>query len=60
MAHEGDGRPTQGMREVYGELKKGLDALAAQWKAILDEDVPALNARARELAPEFVVVPAKR
>jgi hypothetical protein len=59
-AHDGDGRPTQGMREVYAELKKELDALAAEWKAILETDVPALNARARELAPDFVVPPGSR
>ena len=59
-AHDGDGRPTQGMREVYAELKKELDTLAAEWKAILETDVPALNAKARELAPDFVVPPASR
>ena len=59
-AHDGDGRPTQGMREVYGELKKELDALGAEWKAILETDVPALNAKARELAPDFVVVPFRQ
>jgi hypothetical protein len=48
------------MREVYAQLKKELDARAAEWEAVLDGDVAALNARARELAPEFVVVPAKR
>ena len=59
-AHDGDGPPTQGMREVYAGLRKELDALAAEWKAILETDVPALNARARELAPDLVVVPAKK
>jgi photosystem II stability/assembly factor-like uncharacterized protein len=59
-AHDGDGSPTQGMREVYAGLRKELDALAAEWKAILETDVPALNARARELAPDLVVVPAKK
>jgi hypothetical protein len=58
-AHEGDGPPTQGMREVYAELKKQLDALSGEWRAILDADVPALNAKARDLAPDFVVLPAK-
>jgi hypothetical protein len=48
------------MREVYAGLRKELDALAAEWKAILETDVPALNARARELAPDLVVVPAKK
>jgi hypothetical protein len=58
-AHDGDGRPTQGMRDVHAELRKELDALAAEWKAILEIDVPALNAKARDLAPDFVVTPAK-
>jgi hypothetical protein len=58
-AHDGDGRPTQGMREVHAELEKELDTLAAEWKAILETDVPALNAKARELAPDFVVLPGK-
>jgi len=59
-AHDGDGRPTQGMRDVYAELKKELDVRAAEWSAILETDVPALNAKARELAPDFVVPPASR
>ncbi|HSD65119.1 MAG TPA: glycosyl hydrolase, partial [Vicinamibacteria bacterium] len=58
-AHDADGRPTQGMREVHAELKRELDALAAEWKAVLETDVPALNAKARELAPDLVVLPAK-
>lgn len=59
-AHDGDGRPTQGMREVHAELRKELDALAAGWRAIVETDVPALNAKARELAPGFVLPPAGR
>jgi hypothetical protein len=59
-AHDGDGRPTQGMRAVYAELKRELDALSAEWKAILETDVPALNAKARELAPDLVVLPSKK
>ena len=57
---DGDGRPTQGMRDVYAELKKEIDALSAEWKAILETDVPAFNAKARELAPDFVVLPGKK
>ena len=45
---------------MYAELKKELEARSAEWKAILETDVPALNARARELAPDFVVVPGKK
>ena len=59
-AHDGDGRPTQGMRDVYAVLKGELDTLEAEWKAILETDVPALNAKARDLAPDFVVLPATR
>ena len=59
-AHDGDGRPTQGMRAVSAELRQELDALAAEWKAILETDVPALNAKARALAPDLVVLPAKK
>ncbi len=57
--HDGDGGPTQGMRDVYVELKRELDALSGEWKAILETDVPALNAKARVLAPDFVTVPAR-
>jgi hypothetical protein len=59
-ARAGDGKPTQGMREVHAELRKELDALCAEWKAILETDVPAFNAKARELAPDFVILPEKK
>ena len=58
-AADGDGRPTQGMRDVYAVLKAELDALEAEWKALLATDVPALNAKARQLAPDFVVAPGR-
>jgi hypothetical protein len=58
-SHETDAKPTQGMREVYAELKQELDADAAEWKAIVETDVAALNAKAREVAPDFVVLPPK-
>jgi hypothetical protein len=55
-ASEGDGRPTQGMREVYAEERRELDTLLSEWNAIVDGDVADLNRKARELAPDFVVV----
>jgi photosystem II stability/assembly factor-like uncharacterized protein len=58
-SHEGDGRPTRGMRDVHAELRKELDALSAEWTAVVQTELPALNASARELAPDFVVLPAK-
>jgi photosystem II stability/assembly factor-like uncharacterized protein len=57
---DGDGRPTQGMRGVDAELEKELEALSAEWTAILEHDVPAFNAKARELAPDFVLLPARK
>ena len=48
------------MREIYAELKKELDALEAEWKALLETDVTAFNTKARELAPDFVRTPASR
>jgi len=59
-ASEGDGLPTQGMREVYAELRRELDLLTAEWQAILETDLPALNRKARELAPDFVTLPEKK
>ena len=59
-SHEGDGRPTQGMRDVHAELKKELDTLLAEWTKIRDTDVPALNAKARQLAPDLVVLPQEK
>jgi hypothetical protein len=58
-ASEGDGRPTQGVREVYAELRRELDGLVAEWGAIVETDLPALNQKARELAPDFVTPPGK-
>jgi photosystem II stability/assembly factor-like uncharacterized protein len=56
-SHEGDGAPTEPMREISGLLEKELETLAAEWKAILETDLPELNAKARELDLDFVTVP---
>jgi photosystem II stability/assembly factor-like uncharacterized protein len=58
-SHEADGPPTQGMREVHAILKKELDSLASEWRTVLEKDLPALNAQARDLGAEFVVIPAE-
>jgi photosystem II stability/assembly factor-like uncharacterized protein len=55
-ASDGDGAPTQGMREVYASQRAELDALAADVKALVDKDVAALNASAAKLSLGFVVV----
>ena len=55
-AHEADGRPTQGMKEMAAEHRKELDQLTGEWKALVAGDVAALNLRARELNLGFVLV----
>jgi photosystem II stability/assembly factor-like uncharacterized protein len=56
---EGEGAPTRAMLELAAELRGKLDARVAEWKAIVETDLPALDAQARALAPDFVVVPGR-
>jgi photosystem II stability/assembly factor-like uncharacterized protein len=58
FAHEADGVPTQGMREVHAAYATELAAGEAAWKAILSE-VDALNQKAREAGVPHVVPPAE-
>ena len=53
-AHDGDGAPTAPVREIYGQVEKELGELAAEWTAILETDLQALNAKARSLDLDFV------
>jgi photosystem II stability/assembly factor-like uncharacterized protein len=53
-ASEGDGAPTQGMRDVYAEERRELDALLGEWQALVGSDVVELNKLAREV--DFVVL----
>jgi hypothetical protein len=45
------------MREVHAVLKRELERRAAEWQAIVESEIPALNARARELTVDFVLPP---
>jgi hypothetical protein len=56
-SHEGDGRPTQGARDLHAELRSELDRISAEWTRVRDADLPALDQKARELDLGFVVVP---
>jgi photosystem II stability/assembly factor-like uncharacterized protein len=56
-ATEGDGAPTQGMREVYAEEHRELESRLAEWKALVEGDLAALNHTARDEGAAFVVVP---
>jgi photosystem II stability/assembly factor-like uncharacterized protein len=59
-AEEGDGAPTQGMEEVRATLESELAALAAEWTGILDNDLPALDAKARGAGVGFIVAPGPK
>jgi photosystem II stability/assembly factor-like uncharacterized protein len=56
-AASGDGAPTQGSREVYADQKRELDALEKELRAVLAQDVAALNRQARELELSDIAVP---
>jgi hypothetical protein len=53
---EGDGAPTQGMREVFAGQQKELGDLEGELKALLDRDLDAIQLAARRLELPFVVV----
>lgn len=40
---EGDGLPTQGMKEMWAEHRAELDGLEREWKALVDGEIAALN-----------------
>jgi hypothetical protein len=55
---EGDGPPTQGMRQVYAELAAELGKLTSEFQALTAGDLATLNAKAKELDLPVVIVPA--
>jgi hypothetical protein len=56
FVNEGDGVPTQGMREVFALQQKELEGLEAELKAAFDKDLAAIELAARRLELPFVVV----
>ena len=46
---EADGRPTQGMRDVFQGQKQELDTLESEFRGLVANDLAALNRTAREL-----------
>jgi hypothetical protein len=57
FAADGTGAPTKGMREVFADQVRELDALEGEWNAIVSGDLAALGRKAREANLEPVVVP---
>ena len=53
-AAEGDGAPTQGMREMYAEHARELKQLEDEWKGLVAGDLAEVNRKARDLGLELV------
>ena len=53
-ATQGDGAPTQGLREVYAAQHQELQQCDAEFQALLSKDLAALNAQAASLGFGFV------
>lgn len=57
FVNEGDGVPTQGMREVFAAQQQELAELETELKGILDTDLAAIQLAAKRLDLPFVIVP---
>ena len=57
FVNEGDGAPTQGMKEVFAEQQKEMTGYAGELKALLDRELSAIQLAARRLDLPFVIVP---
>ncbi len=54
---DGEGAPTQGVKEVYGQIRKELRSLLRDWKEIVETDLPRINAQARRGSWPVIIVP---
>ena len=51
----GEGKPTEGMIEVYNDLEPQFEAVMAKWQAIQTADIPAFNARQQRSGGKTIV-----
>jgi chromosome segregation ATPase len=58
-ASEGDGAPTQGMKQVWAEQKRELQGYLDRYQQLLDVDLAHVNALAARLGVPWVVVKEK-
>ena len=58
FATEGEGPPTQGMKQVADELEKDLAAREAEYAAVKSEEIAKLNELARKLNVPMIWIPA--
>ena len=56
FVNEGDGVPTQGMKDVFAEQQKELAGYAGELKALLDKELSAIQLAAKRLDLPFVIV----
>jgi hypothetical protein len=57
FVNEGDGVPTQGMKDVFTEQQKELAGYQGELKALLDKDLATIQLAAKRLDVPFVAVP---
>ncbi len=56
--NEGDGAPTQGLQEVFTELRGELDGAVSEWEALVGSDLGAWNEQAKALSIPYIVPPS--
>lgn len=59
-ATDGDGPPTQGMREVFADQKRELTGYRDELRQLIEHDLAAVNAMAGSLGVGYVVVPSAK
>jgi photosystem II stability/assembly factor-like uncharacterized protein len=59
FASDGDGPPTQGMRELADDLEKELSEYAEEFQKVKTEDVGKLNELAQKLKVPMIWIPAR-
>ncbi|HUD73184.1 MAG TPA: glycosyl hydrolase [Dongiaceae bacterium] len=55
----GSGAPTQGMRDVFGDHQKVIDAIEVEWRALVSEQLPVLATKAAAIGASEVVLPGR-
>jgi photosystem II stability/assembly factor-like uncharacterized protein len=60
LIKEGDGAPTQGLREEYAEQSAKLRKYADEFKELTSGDLAKLNEAAKKLEAPIVIVPAEK
>jgi photosystem II stability/assembly factor-like uncharacterized protein len=61
VVKDADGRPPQGLREVYAEQAKLLDEYQKEWKDLIGGDLAKLNEQAKKLdVPDVFVPPTEK